>query len=348
MTIMVYLVLLAGLILAGSFFAGAETGVYRISRFRLRVGVEMRRPFYTKLSEAIDDGQSLILSLLLGNNIVNYLATTLVTWFLLDLTGDEHRAEIYTTVVMTPVLFIFVDIIPKNIFYYRADALLGTTAPIVWLTWRFFTRTGLIRLLLMMYRLFSRILGLTADTAAAIDVTQRGQARQIIQETRDEAPLSFAQKEMLQRLMHLPDISIGTLLTPLSKIDAVDSSCTRQDLLKCLQTSSHRRIPVHEKLNHKIVGYIDIYDVLTHKGDFLTLTPFIRPIQYLSVSLSVLDALQHLCGKEKIAAVVSDNPTGMGDTKRALGIITFQDLVEELTGEFPSRLIKTAHQKSPV
>jgi len=337
MTYLVYLISLAGLILLSAFFSGTETGVYRISRFRLRVGVVLRRPFYTQLSAAIDDGQSLILSLLLGNNIVNYLATTLMTWFLLKKLQEEHLVEIYTTLIMTPMLFIFGEIIPKDIFYYRADALLGATAPIVWLNWRFFTRTGLIRLLLMIYRLFSRILGLTADTAAAIDVTQRGQARQIIQETRDEAPLSLAQKEMLQRLMLLPDISIGTLLTPLSKIDAVDSSCTRDDLLKCLETSSHRRIPVYEKLKQKIVGYIDIYDVAAQKGDFLTLTPFIRPIQHLSVSLSVLDALQHLCGEEKIATVVSDNPTGIGDTKKVLGIITFQDLVEELTGEFPSR-----------
>ena len=90
------------LIGASGFFAGSETGVYRLSRFRLRLGVERKLPFYGMLGKIVKDGQGLVLSVLIGNNLSNYLATSIVTYLFLRTTTSDHTAEFYATLVMTP------------------------------------------------------------------------------------------------------------------------------------------------------------------------------------------------------------------------------------------------------
>ena len=94
-------VLLAGL------FAGAETGIYQLSRFQLRLGAEQNRRFFGLLNRIMDDSHGLVFSMLVGNNLVHYLAGSIVTFMLLGTSISEHSAELYATVLMTPILFIF-------------------------------------------------------------------------------------------------------------------------------------------------------------------------------------------------------------------------------------------------
>ena len=326
------------LIALGAFFAGAETGIYRISRFRLRVGLEQRRPFYKQLTRAVNDGQGLVLSLLCGNNIANYLATSLLTWrFLVHLGEDSHLAEAYATAVMVPVLFIFVDIIPKNIFFYRADELSGFFAPAIWFFYRLFTVSGTIGLLKKIFRLFSRIFGLSVDTAAVVDINQRAQVAQLIQETREVGLVSAVQKDIIQKLLNIPEVSIGTILIPLSRTAMIEANSGTEELIKLLRTSPYRRFPVYEKERTRILGYIDIYQALKDSGP-LDLRKMAMPLEHIGVSSSVLDALTALRGKgDRMAMAVSDVPSGFGESRKVLGIITLTDAVEELIGEMSVR-----------
>lgn len=328
------ILLIAALFLLGAFFAGAEIGIYRLSRFRLRVGVEQKRPFYRELSRAVEDGQGLILSLLMGNNLVNYILTTIVTWLLMKHLGSAHLAEFYATLIMTPALFIFVDIIPKNIFLYRADTLIGWLAPLVCFFWRLFTLSGAIGFLRILFRLSSRLLGLSVDTAAAVDITQRGQVRAIIQETRDEGLLSSLQKEMMQRLVNIPEVSVADIMVPLHQVEMANLSSTREMLMDIIRRCPHRHIPVYEKDRTVVIGVIDIYETLGTAGDFQALRPFVRPIVRLRASASALDAIASLrTTSQRIALIVVDTPGKWLDQKKPLGILTLKDMVEELTGE---------------
>ena len=337
MTNLILLILVIALYICSAFFAGAETGIYRLSRFRLRLGVEQHKPFYKRLSKAVDDGQGLILSLLLGTNLVHYLATSFTAWMLLRLTQSENLTEFYTTAIVAPTLFIFGEIIPKSVFFYRADTLVGMLAPVVWGTWRIFTASGAIRFLRWLLRLFSKILGVPVDTVAAVDVTQRSQVRQLLQETRDEGLLSSLQKDMMQRLANIPEVSIGSILVPIPKVEMAELHSGRQELLQILARCPHRRIPVYEKDRNNILGCIDIEQTLTMENEFTDLRAFLVPVVRLNVSASVLDAISILRkGNHYIAAVTADSPTP-SESKKILGILTLKDLVEELTGELTAR-----------
>jgi CBS domain containing-hemolysin-like protein len=334
MTNLILIILIIALYACSAFFAGAETGVYRLSRFRLRLGVEQHRPFYKRLSRAVEDGQGLIMSLLLGTNLTHYLATSFTAWILLRLVGNETLAEFYTTAIIVPTLFIFGEIIPKTVFYYRADTLVGFLAPAIWGSWRILTASGAVRFLRWLLRLISRILGVSVDTAAAVDVTQRSQVRQMLQETREEGLLSSLQKDMMRRLANLPEVSIGTILTPIQKVEMAEVHSSRRELLQILARCPHRRIPVYEKDRNHILGYVDIDRVLVMENEFADLKRVLAPILQLNVSASVLDAISILRkGNHRIAVVAADSPAGTSENKKILGILTLKDLVEELTGE---------------
>jgi CBS domain containing-hemolysin-like protein len=335
------------LLVLSAFFSGVETGIYRLSRFTLRIGVEQRRPFFRELQRAIEDGQGLILSLLIGNNLVNYGLTTTVTILLLKKFNSTHLAEFYTTVIITPTIFILGELIPKNIFFYRANSLVGGLAPLICFFWRLFTLSGAIGFLRILFRLFSRLLGLSVDTAAAVDVTQRGQVRAIIQETRDEGLLSSLQKEMMHRLINIPEVPAADIMVPLYQVEMAEVRSTRNALIEIIRRCPHRHIPVYEKDRTTVLGFIDIYETLGTGGDFQTIRPFVRPIVRLRASASALDAIALLrTTAQRIALIVVDTPGKWLDQKKPLGILTLKDMVEELTGELAGTEAKTKIETS--
>ena len=94
------------LVTLGAFFAGSETGIYRLSRFRLRLGIEHKKPFYALLGKTMDDSTGLVFSMLIGNNLVHYLVTCVVTVMLLTKVTSAHAAQLYATCLIAPILFI--------------------------------------------------------------------------------------------------------------------------------------------------------------------------------------------------------------------------------------------------
>lgn len=352
MTDIALLLFVVLMFLCSAFFSGVETGIYRLSRFRLRLGAEQGWAFYHQLSTAIADGQGLILSLLLGNNLVNYLATSCLAWWLLSYLKDENLAEFYTTAIMTPSLFIFGEILPKSIFFYRADGFIRPLAPAIWSVWRICTISGAVKLMRLLFKVFSRLFRISVDTAAAVDITQRSQVRQIIQETRDEGLLTSLQKNMMQRLINIPEVSVGTVVVPMSKAEMADVNSNRKALLAIVARCPHRRIPVFENERSNIIGFMDIYQTLGAGVEFENLRAFLQPIVQMDMSISVLDAIAIMRkGPHRIAVITTSQSGLLADQKKPLGILTLKDLVEELTGELARYEIvpdksKTSGQKS--
>lgn len=324
------LCLIVVLISLGAFFAGSETGVYRLSRFRLRIGVEQEKSAFKLLFSTLQDAKGLMLSLLLGNNLANYFVTCLVTVLIFKRVNDHHLAEVYATIILTPLLFIFVDIIPKNLFYYKADTLMPS---LVWFSWffhRLFTLSGTIIVLKGISRALSFLFRLDVDTAKAIDATQRHQVRQIIHETQEEGLLSDSQKDMMSRLMDIPEITVASVMIKIAAVEMVSIQSDYTALLDHLKQHTHTRQLVYENQRTNIIGFIRIYDVLGRHESLENLRDVTVPLLEIHRNSSVLEAINLLRNHHaKLALVVE----GAGQSKKAVGIITITDLIEEMTGE---------------
>lgn len=330
MILSIQLALIALLLVLSAFFAGSETGVYRLSRLKLRIQAEQGKRRYELLFSIMRDGQALILSLLLGNNLVNYLMTGLVTVMLFNRLQNYHAAEVYTTVIITPVIFIFGEIVPKNIFYYRANTLVPRLVWLNWLCLRLFTLSGAVPLLKGLLRILSAVFRFDVDTAKAIDATQRHQVRQIIHETQEEGLLSESQKDMMSRLIDIAEISVASVMIRLRDVEMVPAESDHTALLEHIKRHTHTRQLVYDKDRSNIAGYIQIYNVLGQHPSLDNLREVTAPLLEIQRGSSVLEAINLLRNNHaKIALVVE----GFRRHKRGIGIITITDLVEELTGE---------------
>jgi CBS domain containing-hemolysin-like protein len=331
MILRLQLILILFLILLSAFFAGTETGFYRISRLQIRIGSEKGKPSYKILFKIIQDGQGLMLSLLLGNNLVNNLMTGLLTVIFIQATSQEHLAGIYATAVLTPVLFIFGEMIPKNLFYHKANNYIPAMAWLNWFFYRLFKLVGAVWFLKNSSRILSKILRLKVDTTEVVDTSKRQQVHQIIHETREEGLLSGNQKKMMGRLIEIPLMPISEVMVKLNNVEMVSVGTNRKTLFEHLKKSHFTRQLVYQGTRNQILGYIHISHLLAQNISFENLHNKMTPLLNIDQKTSIIDAINLLSDKhERMALVVAT----FRSESRPLGIITIQDLIEEITGEF--------------
>ena len=325
MLVAVFTVILSGL------FAGAETGIYQLSRLRLRLGIEKKRLSFVVLGKAMHDSTGLLLSMLVGNNLTHYIVTSIVTFLLLSEVGAVHTAELFATLITVPILFVFSEVIPKNVFFYRADYLMPFFAPVLFAFHKVFSWCGAVPLLKNLSRVFARLAGLPGLSKTAITAVHQPHIEAIFQETREEGFLSPVQTNIINRLASISHLVIRSVMTPINKTRVVDANSDKSAILEKLKKYAFTRLPVYERSPANIIGFINIYDCLSSSEQFTDLREFIKPIRKLSADTVVSDAISIMQSEnQKIILVTRASYVGQA---RPIGIITMKDLVEELLGE---------------
>lgn len=321
----VLLVILAGL------FAGAETGLYQFSRLRLRLGVEKKLVSFVILGKLVRDSPGLLLSMLVGTNLAHYLATSIVTVLLLSKVQVEHMAELVATAVTAPTLFVFSELIPKNIFFYRADSLMPRVAPLLFAFHRLLTWSGVVALLKFIGRVFARLTGTPMSTKTVVSDVREHHIRAILEETREEGFLSPVQADIIDRLVGIPSIRIRSVMTPINKLEMIEQSSDSSVLLQKLKKSAFTRLPVCDRSPSNIIGFVNIYKVLGAGRKFTDLGDFIKPLRRLPADTIIADAINIMQSEnQKIVLVTRAGHIGR---EKPVGIVTMKDLVEELLGE---------------
>ena len=323
--VIVFVIILSGI------FAGAETGIYQLSRLRLRLGIEKRRLSFVILGKSLRDSTGLLLSILLGNNLTHYIVTSIVTYILLSKVGVAHTAELFATLIIVPILFVFAELLPKSIFFYRADYLMSCFAPVLFVFHKIFSWCGAVSLLKFVSRIFAQLTGSPALSRAPMVAVRQPHIKAIIQDTREEGFLSPVQTDIINRLANISHLSIRSVMTPFNKVQTVDANSDKSALLNKLKKSAFTRLPAYDRRPANIVGFINVYEALSSAEDFTTLHNFIKPIRKLSVNTIVSDAINIMQSEnQKIVLVTRAGHVGRA---KPIGIVTMKDLVEELLGE---------------
>jgi len=325
-----FFIILAGL------FAGSETGMYRLSRLRLRLGIEKKKLPFVILGRCLKDSNGLLLSMLIGTNLAHYLATSFITYIFftyvfLRKAGAEHNAELFATLLTAPTLFVFSELIPKNIFFYRSDVLMPHLSPILYTFHKTLSFCGIIPLLKFISSQLMRLSGLASSSKSAITSTQRHQVQAILQDTHEEGIFSSVQTEIINRLVSISHIPIRSVMIVINNVRTVDINSDNAALLNKLKKFAFSRLPVTDGPSGNIIGFVNIYETLSSSEQFTNLHNFIKPLLKLNANTTVTDAI-NIMQKEnqKIVLVMK---TGRAGQKRPLGIVTMKDLVEELLGE---------------
>ncbi len=334
-TFWITVVAILGLLVLSGFFSGSETALTAASRGKLRAQAEKGSRAAETALGITEDNERLIGSVLLGNNLVNILAASLATALFTRLFGESGVA--LATLVMTLLVLIFAEVLPKTYAITNAELAAARTAPvIVWVIRVFDPIVSAVRWLV---RLILRCVGVQTDPDSHI-LAVREEIAGALWLGQSEGVVEKEDRDRILGALDLSDRAVEEVMIHRSRIQMLDVEARPQDILSQCLASNHTRLPLYEGDPDNIVGIVHAKDLLRaiHKlaveGDNSTgeLDEFdVRTIArepYFIPETTTLDEQmrQFLRMRSHFALVV--------DEYGALqGLITLEDILEEIVGE---------------
>ncbi len=313
------------LILLSAFFSSTETAMMSINRYRLRHRAKMNHPGALRVQALLDRPDRLIGLILLGNNFVNILASSIATLIALRLLGESGLAM--STLILTVVILIFAEVTPKTLaamyperFAYPAAyiyvPLLKTFYPIVWL-------------ISMITNGLFKILGIRKGEGAMQQLS-RDELRTVVNEA--GALIPQRHQQMLVGILDLEKATVEDIMVPRAEIIGIDLEDDWGTILKQLSTSQHTRLPIYYNDIDGVVGMVHMKNILHHhtRGDLSTeiLIQLANKPFFVPEGTSLNNQLLHFQkNKHRIGLVVDE----YGDI---LGLVTLEDILEEIVGKF--------------
>lgn len=328
MTWAVYGLGVLAFVAASALFSGSETGIYCVNRLRLRLARDRGDVAAMRLHRFLEDEQGALSVILVGTNVANYLTTVFAALLLSRQSGLSDRAvELYTTLLVTPVLFVFAEVTPKNMFQREADRLLyrcglalltakRVFAPVVWCV---------------------RVLSATLLSAVGWSEDRPGSAyrrhhvAKLLREALAGPPWAGAGRhlEFVDRVMALPERTVGEVMVPGARVVSLAADTDREAFLRFARQNVYSRVPVVETDPQgapRIVGVVYVYALLADES-WSRVGQRVRPVERLNPKESVASAIVQLQRSSQPIAVVATPHHGL------LGVVTLKDLLEEIVGE---------------
>lgn len=315
-------------LLASGFYSGSEMGLYCLNRLRLRIEADRDRdPRSCRLLQLDRHRQETVLAILLGTNLANYLLTFATTIIMVEwVRVVEHRVELVTAAVLSPIIFVLGDVVPKNWYQAQPNRLMRGSSLVLSATVELFRRTGILRALRLVMRASARLAGQSdAETWAG----GRAEVVGLLREGAAEGAMTGEQAGIVERVMNLSSLRVGSIMVPRHRVVSVPSDAGRHDLTRIVQHSNYSRLPVMAGDRARVVGIVNVYDVLADVA-----APGVRTwmthVVSIPASSSVSAALVQLKRGHTNMAIVTDPRRGY------VGIITLKDVIEQIFGDLPA------------
>jgi len=315
------------LLLLSAFFSGSETALTAVSRPVMHQLEQDGSGKARRVNRLIAARDRLIGSLLLGNNLVNILASSLATSTLMALFGDA--GVVYATAGMTVVVVMFGEVLPKTYAIYHANrmALLfsGPVTGVVWILTPF-VRTvevvvgGLFRLFGAKYSTTVSVEASMMELKGAIEV-HAGE-----EEVREE-------RRMLRSILELGDVEVEQVMTHRRGVVTADAGLPAAEILELVVSSPFSRVPLWKDDPDNIVGVVHAKDLLravrTLEGDLdkLDVVELASPPWFIPDSTTLLEQLQAFRSRREHFALVVD------EYGTLMGVVTLEDILEEIVGD---------------
>ena len=314
-----------GLMVFGSaLYSGAETGLYCLHRMRLNLQAGQGSNRAITLQHLLTDQSGMLFMTLLGTNVTNYLAPVCLTVLFLHAGIQESRVELYTALILTPIVLIFGEILPKVLFERHPDRLMLRFTPFLASSYYVAKGTGLVAAQNALSRFVFRKFHRQAPSGSALH--SRMEMYHLLHEAGAQGTLSRTQIFMLERVHILHRIRVSSIMVPLHRVVMLPASATVAEAVSTVRGCEFSRLPVFRDDRRRMIGLVHALDILTAPPSTVV-TRRLFPPSEVRHDTQVLDALTLMQKSHRRMAFVVDNKG------RCLGIVTVKDLVEEIVGE---------------
>jgi Mg2+/Co2+ transporter CorB len=323
------------LLACSAFFSGSETALTATSRARMLTLEKDKDLRAARVNRLIADRESLIGAILLGNNMVNILASSIAAAVFLAMFGDAGVPV--ATLVMTLLVLIFAEVLPKTYALSNPDRL----ALVVSLPLRFFVLVfaPVVAAVQAVVRTTLRLLGARVEGPV---LSAREEIRGQIDLHHQEASLVKSDRDMLGGVLDLGDLSVVDIMVHRKNLIMLDFDAPNEALVEEALNSPHTRLPLYQGDTENIVGVLHVRDLaraLRQAGgnaEGLTIQEIMREAWFVPETTPVHDQLSAFRSKREHFALVVDEYGAL------MGVVTLEDILEEIVGE-----IEDEHDLTP-
>ena len=315
--------LLAALIILvafSAFFSASETAFSSLNQIRLKSRAEDGDSAAARVLAMSEKYDKLLSTILIGNNIVNIAAASIGTVLFTRLLDPERGATV-STFVLTIVVLIFGEVTPKSLAKEMPETVATAVSPFLNLLMILFTP------LTWLFTQWKRLLGHFIRSTEEDTITE-GELMTMVSEAENDGELTDRESQLIRSAIEFDDVEVEEILTPRVDVIAVEDDMPLEEVAQTFAESGYSRLPVYHDTIDNIIGVVhekDFYMARLKKE--VKLEDLVKPTLYTTGSTQISQLLRTLREQHHHMAVVVDE---YGGTE---GIITLEDIIEELVGE---------------
>lgn len=316
-----HIIIIVVCLIMSAYFSATETAFSTFNRIRLKNMAEKGNKRAERALALAESYDSLISTILIGNNIVNILASAMGTLVFARLIMNQEIAATVSTAVLTVVVLIFGEISPKTIAKNSPEKFVLFSTPIISFVYIILYPFNFI------FGLWQRLLGKIFKNKDEKGMTEE-ELISIIEEAEEEGDIDKEESDLIKSAIEFGELEVGDIFTPRIDITAIPADATKEEIVTVFSESGYSRLPVYEGDIDNVVGilyYKDFYATAYNTDE--KIENILKPAIYVAINQQVNDLMKELQEKQLHMAIVTDE---FGSTA---GIVTLEDILEEIVGE---------------
>ena len=321
-----HIIIILFCLIMSAFFSATETAFSTFSRTRMRMLADDGSKRAAQVIKISEDYDRMISTVLIGNNIVNILASSIATLLFTDLLAKsvQNSADLgatLSTIVMTVVVLIFGEITPKTMAKNNPEKFAMFSSPLMYVFLIILTPFSYI------FKKWQDLLGRLFKSDEDKGMTEE-ELISIIEEAEEEGDIDVEESNLIKSAIEFGDLEVGDIFTPRIDITALSVDADKDTVASVFSESGYSRIPLYEGELDNVVGilyYKDFYRDAYETN--LPITEIAKPAIFVAMTQKVNDLMKELQEKQLHMAIVTDE---FGSTA---GLITLEDILEEIVGE---------------
>ena len=316
------LIILLILIILSAFFSSAETALTTVSKITIRSMIEEGNKKAIIVDKIINNQGKMLSAILIGNNLVNIIASALSTILAQNLFGQY--AISFATGLLTIVVLIFGEITPKSLATLNALKLSLAYAKIIYSL--MFLLTPAIFIINKMAYFFMRLMGID-PTKKMASITET-ELRTIVDVSHEEGIIEKEERQMINNVFDFGDAIASDVMVPKIDMTMADINSTYDELIKIFRSEKYTRIPIYQDSTDNVIGIINMKDLLLYNPEeIFDVRKYLRSAFYTYESKKLSELMMEM-KKTSVNIVIVLDEYGV-----TAGLITLEDLLEEIVGE---------------
>lgn len=309
------------LIVCSAFFSATETALNSANKIRLKNMADNGSHAAQRTLNVLAKYDKALTTILIGNNIVNIACSSIATILAINLVGEKY-GSLVSTIATTVIVLIFGEVMPKSIAKDFAEPMAMIASGIISFLMVIFTPFSAFFILLKkgLSKIFHR--------KESVSMTEE-ELKVMIDEIEDEGVLETQESNLVRSALEFDEITVDEIITPRVRITAVEAGENIDDVRKKFLQEEYSRMPVYERTLDNIIGIItekEFFKQYEKSSDF-TIRSIMQETIYLPQMQKLSEVFRTMQKQKRHMSVVLDQHGG------TLGIVTMEDILEELVGE---------------